>query len=155
MISNLSDAQNSLSFKNFNFLSPEQKKAQALSVKCDTYAFGVLAYYLITRDFPEGYFELPSKIAPEYKLNWDLLICKCLQKDYKNRPERLTEAVNTLLSNEISNATSLDVLSWEEVEKKVENAMQMSFEFSPTYDQDKSADSLNTKNDENNRGEPE
>ena len=91
-------------------------------------------------------FELPSKIAPEYKLNWDLLICKCLQKDYKNRPERLTEALNTLLSKESSNAGSIDVLSWEEVEKKVENAMQMSFEFSSPYDFEKNNNPSTNKN---------
>lgn len=138
LLTNLSSGESSLFFKNFHFLSPEQRKAEELTVKCDNYSFGVLAYHLIARDFPEGYFELPSKIAPEYKLNWDLLVCKCLHKDYKNRPERLTEAINTLLTKDPVNATSLEVLSWEEVEKKVENAMQMSFEFSPTYDKEPS-----------------
>ena len=119
-------------FKNFAFLSPEQKGKGEVTIKTDIYAFGVLAYYLIAREFPEGYFELPSKIAPEYKLNWDLLICKCLQTDPQKRPDRLTEALNTLLTTEASNVASMDVISWEEVERKVENAMQMSFEFSPS-----------------------
>ena len=50
--------------------------------------------------------------------------------DIEKRPERLIEALNTLLTKEAENISSLDVLSWEEVERKVENAMQLSFEFS-------------------------
>ncbi|OGN59815.1 MAG: serine/threonine protein kinase [Chlamydiae bacterium RIFCSPHIGHO2_12_FULL_27_8] len=119
--------------QNYNFLSPEQKFKdlnEKLSFKSDIFTFGVLAYYLIAREFPEGYFDLPSKIAPEYKLNWDLLICKCLQKDPHRRPDLLVEALNSFLSTDTSDISSLEILSWEEVEKKVENAMQMSFEFS-------------------------
>ena len=120
-------------YKKYAFLSPEQKE-RAAKYKCDQqsdiYAFGVLAYHLITRQFPEGYFDLPSKLVPEYKLNWDLLVCKCLQKDPHKRPQVLTEAMNTYLSQDPSDMSSLEVLSWSEVERKVENAMQMSFEFS-------------------------
>ncbi|MBI5345538.1 MAG: SUMF1/EgtB/PvdO family nonheme iron enzyme [Chlamydiae bacterium] len=116
---------------NYYFLSPEQKllSKDKVSLKADVYGFGVLAYFLIARQMPEGYFDLPSKVAPEYKLNWDLLICKCLQKDSKKRPERLVESLNAFLSQDTVDITSLEVLSWSEVEKRVENAMQMSFEF--------------------------
>ncbi len=122
--------------ENYSFLSPEQKFKdlnENVSYKTDIYSFGILAYYLIVKEFPEGYFDLPSKIAPEYKLNWDLLICKCLQKDPNRRPEKLIEALNSFLSTEQSDISSLEILSWEEVEKKVENAMQMSFEFSSDF----------------------
>lgn len=117
-------------FRNFAFLSPEQRRKEKVDIKADIYAFGVLAYYLIAREIPEGYFELPSKLVPEYKLNWDLIICKCLQKDPMKRPKSLTEMLNSNLSPSATNVSSLDVLSWEEVGKKVENAMQLSFEFS-------------------------
>jgi len=122
--------------ENYSFLAPEQKFKdlnENITYKADIYSFGVLAYYLIARQFPEGYFDLPSKIAPEYKLNWDLLICKCLQKDINRRPEKLIESLNSFLSTEQSDISSLEILSWEEVEKKVENAMQMSFEFSSDF----------------------
>ncbi|EKE21820.1 MAG: hypothetical protein ACD_7C00121G0001, partial [uncultured bacterium] len=122
--------------ENFSFLAPEQKFKdlhEKVTYKADVFSFGVLAYYLISRQFPEGYFDLPSKIAPEYKLNWDLLICKCLQKDSHRRPEKIIEALNSFLSTEHSDISSLEILSWEEVEKKVENAMQMSFEFSSDF----------------------
>ncbi len=122
--------------ENFSFLAPEQKfkdLKEKISIKADIYAFGVLAYYLIAREFPEGYFDLPSKVAPEYKLNWDLLICKCLQKDPNRRPANLIESINSFLTTEQSDISSLEVLSWDEVGKKVENAMQMSFEFSSDF----------------------
>jgi formylglycine-generating enzyme required for sulfatase activity len=119
--------------RSFAFLAPEQKILQnryGIDTRADIYSFGALVYYLITRQVPEGYFELPSKLAPEYKLNWDLLVCKCLQKDSNKRPNQLTEALNTYLTTEQQDISSIDVLSWAEVGKKVENAMQMSFEFS-------------------------
>ncbi|MBN2478649.1 MAG: SUMF1/EgtB/PvdO family nonheme iron enzyme [Parachlamydiales bacterium] len=121
---------------NFSFLSPEQKFKdldEDITTRTDVYSFGVLAYFLIARQFPEGYFDLPSKIAPEYKLNWDLLVCKCLQKSVKRRPELLVEAINSYLSTESSDISSMEILSWKEVERKVENAMQMSFEFSSDF----------------------
>jgi formylglycine-generating enzyme required for sulfatase activity len=114
---------------NFLFLSPEQRKRDKIDVRSDVYAFGVLSYYLITRSFPEGYFELPSKVALEYKLNWDQFVLRCLHKNAQKRPTFLIEALNGLLISR-DNAYNVDVLSWDEIGKKVENAMQMSFEFS-------------------------
>jgi formylglycine-generating enzyme required for sulfatase activity len=136
--------------ENYSFLSPEQKFKdlnEIITYKTDVYSFGILAYYLISREYPEGYFDLPSKIAPEYKLNWDLLICKCLQKDPTRRPEKLIEALNSFLSTEQSDISSMEILSWEEVEKKVENAMQMSFEFSSDFNRlEKDLEDNNNKN---------
>lgn len=151
MISSLSQGMDLTYYKSYSFLSPEQKASDKITIKSDIYSFGVLAYYLITREIPEGFFEMPSKIAPEYKLNWDLFICKCLQKDSRKRPDRLTEALNTMLSKSASNVASLDILSWEEVERKVENAMQMSFEFSPTKEEKKEPVKFETLEEETPR----
>lgn len=78
--------------QNYSFLAPEQKVAtnpQEISPRVDAYAFGVLAYYLIARKFPEGIFDMPSELEPTYKFNWDHLIKKCLQQDPQKRPENL------------------------------------------------------------------
>lgn len=85
--------------QNYLFLAPEQKiSAENISdVKADTYAFGVLVYYLIAKRYPEGFFELPSQIAPHYKLNWDRLVKSCLQFDPEKRPLNLQKALEDLL----------------------------------------------------------
>lgn len=85
----------------FAFLAPEQKIAGhplANSLKSDVYAFGTLLYYLLTSEFPEGYFELPSKKLPDLKWNWDLLICRALQTDPIKRPDKLSEKIEEMLT---------------------------------------------------------
>lgn len=89
-----------LSFlQNFAFLAPEQKKAlkkEPLESKVDVYAFGVLLYYLIMGEFPEGFFELPSERVSHFKLNWDALISSCLKTDPEKRPSSLKKMLEEL-----------------------------------------------------------
>lgn len=73
----------------YAFLAPEQKRFEQVGVHADTYAFGVLAYYLITGQFPEGFFLMPSEVAPEYNQDWDHLVQQCLLQDGKRRPTQL------------------------------------------------------------------
>lgn len=86
----------------YAFLAPEQKRFELVGMQADTYAFGVLAYYLITGIFPEGAFELPSKVAPEYSAQWDELVRRCLQPDPVMRPSQLK-----LLMQEITPSAAL------------------------------------------------
>jgi formylglycine-generating enzyme required for sulfatase activity len=85
--------------QNFAFLAPEQKMHfSSHHLKADVYAFGILLYYLLVGEFPEGYFDLPSKRLGELKWNWDLLICKCLQTDPLKRPDELSDKLDELLA---------------------------------------------------------
>jgi formylglycine-generating enzyme required for sulfatase activity len=83
----------------YPFLAPEQKTHFGQQhPRADTYAFGILLYYLLIGEFPEGYFDLPSKRLGELKWNWDLLICKCLQTDPHRRPDQLSIKLDELLA---------------------------------------------------------
>lgn len=89
-----------LSFlQNYLFLAPEQKRGDVVKgsdIKVDVYAFGILAYYLLTGEFPEGYFDLPSVRRSDCKWDWDALIRECLRSDPANRPELLTPLLEGL-----------------------------------------------------------
>src|SRR5262249_17346192 len=85
-------------FQNYLFLAPEQKKNDStVDLRADSYAFGVLAYWLLTGEFPEGIFEMPCERLPHLQYNWDALVRACLQMDAAKRPEHLSSAIDALL----------------------------------------------------------
>lgn len=91
--------------QNFCFLAPEQKRfgpQQEVTAKADAYAFGILAYYLLTDEFPEGVFEMPSEKSPGHRLNWDSLIGQCLHYDPAKRPEFLLDALDEVEEQQAS-----------------------------------------------------
>jgi formylglycine-generating enzyme required for sulfatase activity len=113
-------------FSSFAFLAPEQKAIgnhTNWGAKVDTYSFGVLAYYLLTKRFPEGNFVMPSKIRDDLTYFWDEFILELLHQNPINRPLHLIECVNRYLTTE-KNKTELA-----EVEKNIEDKMQLSFSF--------------------------
>jgi formylglycine-generating enzyme required for sulfatase activity len=87
-----------LSFlQNFVFLAPEQKRLdhpKGVDVKADVYAFGVLAYYLLMKEFPEGVFEMPSDRKGMFQYQWDELLRDCLRSDPTKRPDVLLDSLN-------------------------------------------------------------
>ena len=90
--------------QNYAFLAPEQKRIdlpQNVETKTDIYAFGVLVYYLIVGEFPEGIFQMPSTKASEYKWNWDALIANCLQANPAKRPDSLVAVLEATRNNQI------------------------------------------------------
>ena len=75
--------------QSYAFLAPEQKRFEQVGILADSYAFGILSYYLIAGCFPEGIFLLPSELAPEYVYDWDNLVTRCLQQNPEYRPSQL------------------------------------------------------------------
>ncbi len=93
--------------QSYAFLAPEQRFPSdypEVKSKCDVYAFGVLVYYMLAKKFPEGVFDQPSYLMPQYHKNWDLLINRCLQADPEKRPESLVSLLDETLGE---NKTSL------------------------------------------------
>ncbi|MEL7431171.1 MAG: bifunctional serine/threonine-protein kinase/formylglycine-generating enzyme family protein [Chlamydiota bacterium] len=132
--------------RNFHFLAPEQKQclsnAQQDS-RSDVYAFGVLAYYLLTKEFPEAMIEPIAKLAPTMHLSWDLLLRYVLDKDPAKRPAYIEKTMQDLLHKKADDTSSsstkeentpseeknLTLFPWKAIEKRVEDKMQMSFPF--------------------------
>lgn len=117
--------------QNISFLAPEQRRPeqrQPIGTSVDTYAFGVLAYYLLTREYPEGIFPLPSEIAPDYTYNWDALIRSCLQRDPAERPTSLLDALDVVEVGEQEEVVQ-DLQSAFVKEKSAASSTRGSFEF--------------------------
>ncbi|MBN4067364.1 SUMF1/EgtB/PvdO family nonheme iron enzyme [Simkania negevensis] len=86
--------------QSYLFLAPEQKRVndlQGVEEKVDSYAFGILAYFLLTQKYPEGAFEMPSECRPELVNGWDSLVMCCLHPNPANRPSSLVKAMDELL----------------------------------------------------------
>jgi formylglycine-generating enzyme required for sulfatase activity len=106
------------------FLAPEQKWQGRSEATADRYAFGVLAYHLLVRMFPEGAYPLPSKIYPESSRNWDLFLSSLLQVDPGKRVD-LKKAFEAL-AHEVKKGERVHLSDLE-----LEQVLQMSFEFIP------------------------
>lgn len=110
-----------LSFlQNYGFLAPEQKRLDSqypVDAKADVYAFGVLAYYLLMRELPEGIFDMPSTRSG-YRWNWDSLITHCLQHHPGKRPEGLVQTLEAVRQMAVS-GKKLSVCSVSSVVKNI------------------------------------
>ncbi len=93
--------------QNFAFLAPEQKKIELscfVGLKADVYAFGILAYFLLMHEYPEGYFEMPST-KEIYTFQWDTLIRSCLQQQIEKRPENLVSLLEEIRCVKVESPT--------------------------------------------------
>lgn len=85
--------------QSYAFLAPEQKRldgAYVVDAKADVYAFGILAYFLLMNELPEGIFEMPSTSMRHYRHQWDSLLQQCLQSQPSKRPSSLVEALEAV-----------------------------------------------------------
>jgi formylglycine-generating enzyme required for sulfatase activity len=131
--------------ESFFFLAPEQKVSNhplANPVQSDAYAFGTLLYYLLTSEFPQGYFELPSKKSPLLKRQWDRLICSLLQPDPLKRPHELVCALEETaipLSSAVAQLQQLRELAPQEAFASLKPALRPQEISRPSFDADPAA----------------
>ncbi|HEY4832609.1 MAG TPA: SUMF1/EgtB/PvdO family nonheme iron enzyme, partial [Waddliaceae bacterium] len=132
----------------YAFLAPEQKRFEQVGIPADIYAFGVLAYYLMTGQFPEGIFRMPSQVAPEYHYDWDSLVSQCLYQDPLDRPTELLPLLETIVRrsklctqpmSELSEAAPTDTYRVEKHQHKEATISEASEERAPMIDHLKSA----------------
>lgn len=113
--------------QSYLFLAPEQKRyAQNALEKpafCDVYAFGVLAYYVMLKQFPEGVFPMPSETFRNYRWNWDSLVRSCLQRDPANRPASLLAALEQVKSTVVPRKKNIPSVVREEPRELVAAAV--------------------------------
>ncbi len=84
--------------QNYAFLAPEQKRLDLSSqadIKADVYSFGVLTYYLLKNELPEGIFDMPSELG-HFRYNWDYLIKECLNQNPTKRPFSLLQLLEKI-----------------------------------------------------------
>lgn len=103
--------------QNYAFLAPEQKRLDMphpVDAKADVYAFGVLAYFLLMNELPEGVFDMPSSRG-RLRYHWDSLITSCLQIHPVKRPLNLTQLLESscqqqteVFSNEVEDHKKID-----------------------------------------------
>lgn len=80
----------------FFFLAPEQKIEGIIESDfraADRYALGVLIYFLLTSEYPQGAFPTPSEKVPSLKYNWDHWILSLLNPDPLLRPANIAETL--------------------------------------------------------------
>lgn len=90
--------------QNYAFLAPEQKltiKTLAISSKIDVYAFGILGYFLLMGEMPEGAFAYPSQFFGEMTYNWDALLKSCLSSHPEDRVAEITPLMQRLCQKEL------------------------------------------------------
>lgn len=85
--------------QSYEFLAPEQKAVDSqvpITTRTDSYAFGVIVYYLLMKQFPRGLFPMPSQSSNPLQLDWDNVVARCLKSEPNLRPSSLTELMNKL-----------------------------------------------------------
>jgi formylglycine-generating enzyme required for sulfatase activity len=80
--------------QNIQFLSPEQRKGDwSEPVAADIWAFGVLVYWMVTGEFPEGVWD--QNLRQTAVADWSGVVKACLDLQPQRRPVVLTKLLST------------------------------------------------------------
>jgi formylglycine-generating enzyme required for sulfatase activity len=116
--------------QNFQFLAPEQKRLECQSdEKADIWSFGVLIYFLLMNEFPEGLFPLPSVKYSKTHYNWDLIIKECLNPNPELRAPILGDLLFLAKGETVKAEEAPKVCQDESVQSPSEPATSCQLEF--------------------------
>ncbi len=68
----------------YEFLSPELRSSDSAALvdeRADIYSLGVLMYYMLMHNLPQGYFPPPSQLKTSLQRNWDKAIRESMHPD--------------------------------------------------------------------------
>jgi formylglycine-generating enzyme required for sulfatase activity len=84
--------------QNFAFLAPEQKRLDpSCDERVDSFAFGVLAHYLLTGgEYPEGSFSVDFCRNETPLIDWSKLVVECLRPNKNERPAAIKNFIDSL-----------------------------------------------------------
>lgn len=121
--------------QNYAFLAPEQKRLDSLypvDGKADVYAFGVLAYFLLMNELPEGVFQMPSSRG-QFCYQWDQLVTQCLQNHPDQRPSSLVDVLEAICTTRVNVVVDEPKKIVEQVPEEVEIGGEAALEFAKKY----------------------
>lgn len=80
------------------YMSPEQREGSPqVGIPSDIYSLGAVVYELFTGTRPQGRFQAPSEIAPDFPPGLDGVILKCLEPEPARRFQTAEELKDSLL----------------------------------------------------------
>lgn len=109
---------NTAFLENYHSIAPERKidiSKKTRTKKNDIYALGVIAYFLLFRNYPMGSIKNPLASLSENEYNWSLFLDRTLAIDAQDRPQTVEEAFSLLTlkakkNEEVVSASALNDL---------------------------------------------